>query len=147
MSSLGYKSVKDQLVSILQGISSLKIVYGKEPKTITQFPAACVSAESDTEDFNSMGASGTNEVEIRHHIRVYFRTDEANDPDYEDILESTVDDIKQALRANITLNGVCEYATPAGGTWRNVEKEVPVRMYDMTTHASLHLRRDTGQLI
>ena len=145
--SNGYKPIKDAIVSILGGVTGLKIVYGKEEKAIKQFPAACVSAQGDDEAFDSIGSSGTNEVNIRHIIRVYFRLDEQLDKDYEDILETVVDDIKQALRSNVTLNGTCEYSVPSFGQWRTGMKETPVRVYELTNTANVHLRRDTGELI
>jgi len=143
----GYKAIKDAIVTILETVPSLKIVYGKEAKALANFPAACVSANSDDEEFSSIGASGTNLVVIKHNIRVYFRVDEKNDADYEDVLEACVDDIKQAIRSNVTLNGTCEYAAPATGVWRDGVKETPVRVYEMTTRATVHLRRDTGDLV
>src|SRR5258706_4702 len=41
----GYKTIKDALVSTLGSVASLKIVYGKEEKALSKFPAACVSAK------------------------------------------------------------------------------------------------------
>ena len=147
MSSPGYKPIKDAIVSILGTVSSLKVVYGKEEKAIKKFPAACVSAKEDIEDFNSVGEGGSNEARYQHYIRLYFRTDEANDPDYEDILETCADDVKQALRSNITLNGTCEYAYPASGAWLDGQKEVPVRVYQITQASAVHIKRDTGELV
>ena len=143
----GYSSIKDAIVTILGNVTSLKVVYGKNAKALLQFPCACVYADSDSEEFNSIGTGGSNEMTVKHHIDIHFRTDEGNDPDYEDILESVADDVKQALRSNVTLNSTCEYAVPAEGTWHYGEKETPTRVYSITTRASVHLRRDTGQLV
>ncbi len=143
----GYKVIKDQIVAILGGVSILKVVYGKEEKAIKAFPAACISAKEDTEEFNSVGSGGSNEAKYSLFIRLYFRTDEANDPDYEDILEGVADSVKQALRSNITLNNTCEYALPVSGTWMDGQKEAPVRVYQMVETAIVHMKRDTGELV
>lgn len=145
--NVGYKPIKDAIVDVLEDVTSLKIVYGKEPKEVGQYPAACVSAHSDDEQFDSVGLSGTNEAVYRHFVRVYFRTDEANDPDYEDVLESVVDDIKAKIRQNINLNVTCEYAIPSSGQWGYGQKECPVRYYEMIVSSTVHMRRDTGVLV
>ncbi len=138
---MGYKTIKDQLVTILQGVTSLKVVYGKEEKAVKQFPAACVSAKEHTSDFSSVGIGGTNERVYKHFVRIYFRTDEANDPDYEDILENVADDVISAIEHNVTLNGACEYAIPTSGVWRFADKESPVRLLELVVSARLHAQR------
>jgi hypothetical protein len=147
-SVVGYLAIKAQIVAILETITSLKEVYGKEPKTVTQFPAACVSADSDDEQFDSVGANGTNEAVYRHFVRIYFRTDENNDADYEDVLEGVVDAVKAKFRQNISLHGTCEYSIPSSGRWGFTnEKETPMRYYEMVVSSTVHVRRDTGQLV
>lgn len=126
--AFGYKTIKDQLVAILQTVSSLKVVYGKEEKAIKQFPAACVSAKEHSAQLHD---TVSNLKQYQHYVRLYFRTDEQNDPDYEDVLESVADDVISVLEHNLTLNGVVDWALPTTGTWRNVAKESPVRMLEL----------------
>ncbi len=145
--SYGYKSIKDQIVAVLSGVTSLKHVYSKDPKSVEQYPSAGVFAMGHTGRFDSMGLSGTNERVVQHVIRLYFRTDETNDPDYEDVLETVADDVLKALEANVTLNGSCEYSLPTTGNWSYGQKETPVRIFDIVQTSTLHLRRDTGELI
>src|SRR4051812_3723736 len=113
--ALGYKQIKDQIVAILQTVSELEVVYGKEEKAIKTFPAACVLAKEHTSRFYTVGSGGRNERQYQHYVRIYFRTDEANDPDYEDIIESIADKVVQAFESNITLNGACNWAIPTSG--------------------------------
>ena len=129
MSNFGYKPIKDAIVTILQGVSSLKVVYGKEEKAIKDFPAACVSAREHSAELHDTVA---NLKMYSHHIRLYFRTDETNDPDYEDVLEQTADSVIAALEHDLTLGGVVDWSMPTSGVWRNVEKETPVRMLELT---------------
>ena len=126
--SFGYLPVKNQLVSILQGVSSLKVVYGKEAKALGQFPAACVSAMGHENSFHDLAA---NDKTYHHFVRIYFRTDENNDADYEDVLESVADDVITALEHNLTLNGSCDWSLPTSGNWGFGEKEVPVRYLEL----------------
>jgi hypothetical protein len=127
--SFGYKTVKDAIVTTLQGVTSLKIVYGKEEKAIKKFPAACVSAKEHNNIYNDLAGNSRSVV---HYIRLYFRTDETNDPDYEDILESVADEVINALEHDVTLGGACEFTKPTNGVWGNADKEVPVRMLEIT---------------
>lgn len=129
MSNFGYKPIKDAIVAILQGVSSLKVVYGKEEKAIKDFPAATVSAREHTAELHDTTA---NLKMYSHYIRLYFRTDEINDPDYEDVLEQTADSVIAALEHDLKLGGVVDWSMPTSGVWRNVEKETPVRMLELT---------------
>lgn len=147
MSMTGYKPIKDALVTILGAVSGVQVVYGKEPKAVGNFPAIAVSAKSDAESYRSIGPGGTNEVQYQHFVRVYFRTDEQNDPDYEDICTTIVDSVKQTLRANITLNGSCNYSIPVAGQWAYGEKESPVRIYELTVNSTVYLKRDTSTVV
>ena len=147
MSNPGYLPIKSAIVTILEGVTSLKKVYSKEEKAPADFPAACVSAKDHTATFCSVGIGGTNERKYNHLVRIYFRTDEENDSDYEDILESVADDVIFALESNIDLNGSCEYAIPTSGVWRFGAKQVPVRFLELTVTASVHIKRDTGELV
>src|SRR2546423_15057508 len=106
---MAYLPIKNQLVAILQGVSSVAFVSGKEEKKLTTFPAACVSAKEHSSEYHTIGSGGANKRVYQHYIRVYFGTDEQNDPDYEDILESVADDVIVALEHNITLNSSCDY--------------------------------------
>lgn len=143
---MGYKTIKDQIVAVLQTVSELEAVYGKEEKALSKFPSACVSAKEHTSHFYTVGSGGRNEREYQHYVRVYFRTDEANDIDYEDILESIADKIVQALESNITLNGACNWAIPTSGIWRFSEKESPVRVFDLVITSNVVVKRDTGEI-
>ncbi len=138
-----YKTIKDQLVAILGGVSSVKVVYGKEEKKLADFPAVCISAKQHSSQYDSVGTSGVNLREYEHFVRVYFRTDEENDPDYEDVLEGVADDVVSALEQNVTLNSVCDYSIPVTGVWRFGNKEVPVRIFELIVRATVRIRRDT----
>ena len=128
MSNFGYKPIKDAIVIILGTVSALKVVYGKEEKALKQFPAATVSAKEHSAELHDTVA---NLKTYQHYVRLYFRTDEQNDPDYEDVLEITADAVIAALEHDLTLGGVVDWALPTSGMWRNVEKETNVRMLEL----------------
>ncbi len=139
----GYKAIKDQLVSILGGVSSIKTVSSNEPKGLNEggYPIAAVSAKEHTSNFYSVGPSGSNERVYQHYIRVYFRTDETNNPDYEDVLETTIDDVITAIETNITLNNTVDWAIPISGVWRYGEKESPLRICELVVASTVHVAR------
>lgn len=141
---VGYKPLKDQIVAVLQTVSEINVVYGKEEKSLAQFPAACVSAKEHRSRYNSVGQGGSNEREYQHYVRVYFRIDENNDADYEDVLEDVADKVVQAFESNVTLNSACKYSIPVSGVWRYGEKESPVRVFELVIASTLLVQRDTG---
>lgn len=136
--SFGYLPVKNAIVAILETVGSLKVVYGKEEKILGQFPAACVSANGHTAEFNDLAA---NKKSYQHIVRIYFRTDEANDPDYEDVLESVADDVIAALEHDVTLGGVAHWSLPTSGNWLFGEKEVPVRILELIVESKARVVR------
>jgi hypothetical protein len=72
---------------------------------------------------------------------VYFRTDETNNPDYEDVLESVADDVINALEQNITLNNTCLYFIPVSGIWKDGQKENPVRYIEIVLASTIQAAR------
>ena len=147
MTTWGYKTIKDKLVELLGEVTEIKVVYGKEEKAVGQFPAACVSAISHYSRFDSMGSSGTNERVYNHLINVYFRVDENNDADYEDVLEGVADAIIAKLETDPTLGDTIEYGLPSSAVWHFGEKETPVRVFEITFTSTVHIRRDNGDLV
>lgn len=141
----GYKSIKDQIVVILNTLvpTYLTIVYPKEAKVLSDggYPAATVEAKEHSSNFYSLGTSGMNERVYQHYVRLYFRTDEKNDSDYEDVLETTADAVITAFEQNITLNGSCEYAIPISGEWKYGEKDSYLRVFEMVISSTAHVAR------
>jgi hypothetical protein len=138
---MGFISIKSQLVATLQTVASLKVVYGKEEKVFSGYPAACVSGNGYQGQFQTVGGSGANKETYQHFVRLYFRTDEANDPDYEDVLESVADDVIAALRHNVKLNNTCDYSLPLSGRWLDGQKESPVRVFEIIESATVYVTR------
>jgi hypothetical protein len=101
-------------------------------KAISQFPAACVSAAGHTAELHD---TVSNRKHYQHFVRLYFRTDENNDADYEDVLESVADDVISALEHDVTLGGVVDWSLPTSGTWGHGEKETPVRYLEITVQS------------
>lgn len=139
----GQKIIKDAIVATLQTVSSLRAVYGKEEKQLNAggYPAACVSGNAYQGAFESLGLGGSNKEIYQHFIRLYFRTDELNDPDYEDVLESVADSVIAALRHNTSLNSTCDYSLPVSGQWKDGMKENPVRVFEIIEQATVLVSR------
>jgi hypothetical protein len=140
----GYKPIKDHLVSILQGIvvnniSLLPTVSGREEKKLTSFPAACVTAKEHSSSFESLDA---NKRVYEHYIRLYFRTDEQNDPDYEDVLELVADQVIFTLEQNFKpIDGIWDWSIPISGVWGEGEKDMPLRVFEIVVASTLHVKR------
>jgi hypothetical protein len=147
MTVYGYKNIKDQIVTVLNTVTGIAVVYAKEAKALGSYPAATVEAKGHANKFSSIGVGGVDERTYQHIVRLYFRTDEANDPDYEDILEGLADTMQQAFDNNITLNGACNYAILTGGSWRYGTKESPVRIAEFTVTSVVRIQRGTGALV
>jgi hypothetical protein len=139
----GYIPIKNALVAVLQTVGSVAVVYGKEEAAPTSFPAACVSAKDYVSNYESLGSHGLNKRIYQHYIRLYFRIDEKNDADYEDVLESTADDVLAALESNTNLNlgGTCDYSIPMSGQWLDGVKETPVRCFEIVNAATVLVSR------
>lgn len=140
MSTFGYKNIKDAIVTILGTVSSVEAVYGKEEKKLVQFPAACVSAKQHTAELHD---TVSNRKHYEHYVRVYFRTDETNDADYEDVLESVADDVIAALEHDITLGGAVQWSIPTSGVWKADlnTKETPVRLIEIVVRSEARVVR------
>ena len=137
----GYKPIKDAIVTKLNPLvtaGTLKVVYGKEEKAIKQFPAVCVSAKGHEAELHD---TVSNRKHYQHFVRIYFRTDEGNDPDYEDVLTTVADAVITALEADLTLGGVVDWALPTSGTWQNVEKETPLRCLELVVQSEARIVR------
>ena len=143
----GYKPIKDKLVSILQGISVngislFEVVSGKEEKKLKAFPAACVTAKEHSSDFYTVGKGGSNNRVYHHYIRLYFRTDENNDPDYEDVLELVADWVIFTLEQNSDpVSGVWDWMIPISGVWGEGEKQTPLRVFEIVVASTLKASR------
>lgn len=139
----GYKAIKDQIVSILGTVGSLNIVYSKEAKALNDggYPAATVQAKSHGNEFYTVGPGGSNKRSYQHYIRVYFRTDEKNDPDYEDVLTATVDDVTVAFDQNVQLNGIVDFSVLSSGDWKDGQKENPVRYCELVLMSTVRVNR------
>lgn len=132
-----YVSLNTAIQAKLSAISGLT-VYGKDPKKVVNFPAAAVFALSHSNEFNDLAA---NKRTYQFMVRFYFRTDDTNDPDYEGILEGIVDSAITAIEHDVTLGGACDYSMPSKATWKFGEKEVPLRICELTIDCVAHIAR------
>ena len=69
---------------------------------------------------------GANKRTYEHYINLYFRTDENNDPDYEDILATTADAVIAAIDHDITLGGTVDWAIVSSSEWTEGKTETPL---------------------
>lgn len=122
-----YVSIAVQLKTLLQSITELSTIYDYEAKELNQYPCATLTASSHKNDFQDTAANRRSFV---FTVRLYNRTDSASDG--ERIMRVVADKVMQTIEANVTLNGSCDWATPSEGVWGYQEREVPVRVCEIT---------------
>lgn len=122
-----YVSIGSQLKGILDSISEFNVVYEYEEKELAKYPAATITALSHTDEFNDTAAN--NRV-FTFNIRLYFRTD--TEEDAESILRDLTDKVIVAVENDVTLDNTVDFARPTGARWLFQEREVPVRVVEVT---------------
>lgn len=133
---MGYVSITNALVTILQTVTELQIVYGYEPKLLNKFPSATVTALTHKNVFEDLAA---NKRTYQHKITLYYRTDVAQDA--ESVLQKTADSVITAIEADVTLGGVVDYSEPSDGKWMYQQREVPVRLVEITVSSIQRVNR------
>jgi hypothetical protein len=73
---MSYSAIGTQIKTILLTISDFNIIYGYEPKELLKYPSATVTASSHADSFSS---TAKNLRTFKFDIRLYFRTDTAED--------------------------------------------------------------------
>lgn len=124
---MGYVSITAAIVSVLNSVSDIQVVYNHEPKELEKYPSATVTALSHANVFEDLAA---NKRVYRHKIVLYFRTDIAQDA--ESILQALADEVITALEHDTTLGGVTDITNPSGGKWAYQQRELPVRLIEIT---------------
>jgi hypothetical protein len=136
-----YLDIKAAIVAKLQPLvtaGTIKVLYGKEEKQLAQFPAVCVSNKGHTAELHD---TVSNRKHYQHYVRVYFRTDEDNDADYEDVLSEVADAVIYELEHDLTLGGVADWSLPTSGEWKFVEKETPLRCLELVVQSEARVIR------
>lgn len=131
-----YVSIASGITAKLQTVTELEQVYNHEPKELAKFPCATVTAFSHTDVFADTAA---NTRQFTFMIRLYFRTDVAQDA--ETVLRVVADKVIEKIESDITLNDSCDFARPSEGKWLFQQREVPVRVVEITVEALRRLNR------
>lgn len=131
-----YVSIAAGIVAKLGTVTELEQVYNHEPKELAKFPCATVTAFSHTDVFADTAA---NTRQFTFMIRLYFRTDTAQDA--ETVLRNVADKVIAKIESDVTLNGSCDFARPSEGRWLFQQREVPVRVVEITIEALKRLNR------
>lgn len=124
---MGYVSITSAIVSVLNGVSGIEVVYNHEPKELKQYPAATVTALSHANVFEDLAA---NKRVYQHKIILYYRTDVAADA--ESILQALADAVITAIEHDTTLGSTVDIANPSTGKWAYQQRELPVRLVEIT---------------
>jgi hypothetical protein len=132
---MSYETIGQEIYNLLVTISEIDFVYNYEPNELKKFPCATVSALEHTNEFSDLAA---NRREFRFIIRLYFRRDMT---DYEVVMRKVVDQIITEFEADPSINGACDFAQPTESKWLFQEREVPVRVCEVTISAVKRVNR------
>lgn len=132
-----YAGLLTALQATLSTVTGLTVSIG-EKKALGTFPYACISNLNHDNEFKDLAG---NKRQYQFVIRFYYRTDNTNDPDFEIKLATVVDSVISILEHEVTLGGVCDFATPSKGNWTYGEKEVPVRICEIKITANGRILR------
>lgn len=124
---MGYTSIGSQLKTILDGVTGFEVVYGYDPDELKDYPAATIQAVSHLNEFLDTAANSRRYTFL---IRLFYRLDD--DQDAESILRGLADDVIEAIEQNVTVAGVWEIARPTSAQWTHAQREVPVRVCELT---------------
>lgn len=133
---MSYVSISAQIKALLEGVTGLNEVYEYEPKELAKYPCATITAQSHQNLFNDTAA---NRRQYTFMIRCFYRTDDAAVA--ESTLQTIADAIISAIETNVTLNGACDFARPTAGKWLYAERELPVRIVEITVEATKRFNR------
>jgi hypothetical protein len=133
---MSYVSITAQLKAILEAVTGLNEVYDYEPKELLKYPCATITAQSHQNLFNDTAA---NRRQYTFTIRCFYRTDDAATA--ESTLQGIADSVISAIETNVTLNGACDFARPTASKWLYAERELPMRIVEITIEAVKRVNR------
>ncbi len=131
-----YVSISGQIKTLLESITELNAVYDYEEKNLQKYPCATITAVAHKNEFVDLAA---NKRRFTFIIRLYNRTDSASDG--ERIMKIVADKVMQKIESNVTLGGSCDFAIPSEGKWGYQDREVPVRVCEITVEALKRVNR------
>ena len=131
-----YTDIGTALKTLLETISDFEVVYGDEKKELLKYPCATVTALAHNNEFID---THHNTRHYQFSVRLYYRNDTSIDA--ENILRALADEVITTVEGDPTLSGACDFAQPLEGTWTWAEREVPVRVCDITISARVRQLR------
>jgi len=132
---MSYETIGLAIYTLLGNITEIDQVFNYEPNELKKYPCTTVSALEHTNEFSDLAA---NRREYHFIIRVYFRRDMA---DYEVIMRKVIDQIITEFETDSSLGGACDFAQPTESKWLFQEREVPVRVCEVTISAIKRVNR------
>lgn len=131
-----YVTIASAIQTLVDEITELQAVYDKEPAELLVFPCATVSSAAHEDVANDTAA---NVRRFTHIIRLYDKQDSTNAA--ETTLRDIADKVIAKIEGNVSLNSTCDYARPTRGVWVQAEREVPVKVVEITVDAFKRVNR------
>lgn len=138
---MNYTAIGQALQTLLQTISGMgSSVYNYEPFSIEKSPCITIRALGHKDKFADTAANIRN---YQFMLTLCYRISEDNQIDCEAVLRDLTDSVLAVLenKANISLNGTCDYIMPSTAVWGYQEREVPVRVVEITVEVFKRVNR------
>ena len=129
-------AIGNALKTILEGLNDFSVVYNYPEDELAQYPAAVIYYKGQGDSFHDLQA---NRRVIQFGIMIFIRNDSPEDA--EESLRTVTDNVINALESNVTLNETCDWASPVSATVTPVEREIPVRVNEITVNAMCRVSR------
>ena len=133
---MSYVSLASAIITKLNEVSEINVVYNYEAKELLGYPAVTVTALGHV---NTPHDTAGNVRNFQFVVRAYFPTSIAQDA--ETILRDLADKIIVKLEEDPSLGGACDYTRATEGKFLYQEREVPVRIVEITINCIKRLNR------
>jgi hypothetical protein len=133
---MSYVTLNAKIAELIRAVSDVAVVYEYDKKELANFPSVTVSPISHQ---NQMYDTAANKRNFTFIVRIYNRNDDTGAS--EATLLKLLDDITDALESKPTLEGACDIARATQAKWAYQDREVPVRVIELTIEASKRVLR------
>lgn len=128
-------TVKDQLLTALNAMQTLKAAYGWDTSNPNgNYPFATLTIRDGDGEFRS---TAHNLRRRGFRIKIYQERSKAGQgpQNAETIAESVINELETHLDMNTTLSGTCKYAKPTGWRAMYVDRELDTRVLEVDVDA------------
>lgn len=135
---MSYVSISSAIATLLNTVTELNQVTEYEPKEVKKYPAAAITPLGHD---NAPYDIAANRRVFSFIVRLYYRIDDGVGTTYEGVMRDLVDKVLNKLESSVTLNGSCDFSLATKAKWLFQEREVPVRVVEISIDAVKRVNR------